>query len=172
MEVKLQYCVTFGMGDGSDMIDFEIELNEEEAKIYKREAMLLNSFEENEKLEPILESLYERLEEEETEMLSEYEDFEEDPFESGMYNMTIEFVDPNEGRDVFEDEVVETLIFLLTEEEVQYDDLFIYFDNLKCRDVDVDFGKVFNKVVEKLNVSLDENLLKESFGRHWSILIK
>ena len=62
-KVKIQYCVTFGAGDSSDWLDYELELTDEEEIIYNNaieNKIPLNSITE---LENALDRVYSEIEE-------------------------------------------------------------------------------------------------------------
>lgn len=66
MTVDLSYVVSFGDGDGSEKMEWQIELTEEEAEIYNHAIENKIPLCEVEELEEVLERAYEEIVEEET----------------------------------------------------------------------------------------------------------
>ena len=65
MEVDVRYSVLFGQGDGSDWIDYSVELTEEEEAFYNRTMRLRDDLNVVQELEPALQRAYKEIEQEE-----------------------------------------------------------------------------------------------------------
>lgn len=109
-EVEGRYYVSFGKGDSSESIPYDIFLTDEEEKIYDKaveEGLDLNNIEE---LQPALQRAYEEIEKQEIEMAIENED------EFVMECQGIAPVDPDEINDLIADRDPHALKFFGLEE--------------------------------------------------------
>lgn len=74
MTVELRYGVIFGKGDGSDWLDWEVDLTDEETEIYKNAVANETPLEDVEELKGALERAYKEIEQEEIDNALSYED--------------------------------------------------------------------------------------------------
>lgn len=94
MYAELRYGATFGKGDSSGWIEWEIELTEKESEMYQNAVRLRIPLEEIEELEGVLQRAYDEIEAAEIENLLEIED------EYTMECQGILPVDPDEINDM------------------------------------------------------------------------
>lgn len=85
MNVKLSYYVVFGNGDGSDWLDWDIDLTEEETEAYKEDIENEEAPNEDERLAGVLERAYNEIYEVEKGNLACYDEDLDD------YELTVEF---------------------------------------------------------------------------------
>lgn len=103
--VELRYGVTFGKGDSSDWIDWEVELTDEEEAIYDNAIENEIPLNEIEELEGALQRAYEEIEDEEISMSIDFED------EYVMECQGLLEVDPDEINDLIADRDPHALAF-------------------------------------------------------------
>jgi len=72
--MTLHYGATFGRGDGSDWLDWEIFLDDDQEKAFKRAVMTMRDLEGVPEIRNAIDDVYEEIKDQETENLMEMED--------------------------------------------------------------------------------------------------
>ena len=160
MTITVYYSVTFGAGDGSDIIDYDIELTAEETAAYKKAAMLRIPLNEVSELSDVLSRAYDEIEEIEWENACDLGDeYAIDcknnpdgcsPFDSA-WSLHVEFEDYD--TDVSEEEAKIALTQLFSSAKGDYSKVDDYLERIDidyyC---DFDVYDLAEKIAKEVNI--------------------
>lgn len=160
MTITVYYCVTFGKCDGSETIDYEIELTAEETAAYEKAAILRIPLDEVPELDDVLSRAYDEIEEIEWENACDLGDqyaidCKNDPdgcspFDAA-WTLHIEFGDYD--TDVSEEEARVALTQLFSSAKGDYSKVDDYLERIDidyCCDFDV--YDLAEKIAKELNI--------------------